>query len=179
MNEKDFKKKGLKIDVYQKKTPGFKVDMVRMDCIMKDCDIVKFCDYYRNPPDSEYMKECTVHETKPNGDMITYLRMGLPLMTDRDCVVYIHEEKVNETDLYINAQSIVYPPRPPIKDAIRMYQAVTGYIRPHPTDPSLTLYTEINVMDMKGSIPAWLLNSTMAGQVVGEMYKLMDFCRKK
>lgn len=49
-----------------------------------------------------------------------------------------------------------------------MYQSACAYIRPSPTDPEVTLYTEIDNLDMKGHFPARLMNMALASEAQKE-----------
>ncbi len=65
------------------------------------------------------------------------------------------------------------------KNIVRMYQSITGYQRPHPTIPKCLLYTEIDMMDMKGYLPARLLNMVMASAGKAEFEKVYKFIKDK
>ena len=63
---------------------------------------------------------------------------------------------------------------PLVPGVIRMEQSISAWARPHPTDPSITLYTELDLLDMKGNVPASLMNMFISSEVGKEfesMYK--------
>ena len=92
--DKEFLKKGWRCDIFQRKQQGFKTDMIRIDCIMKDINPEKFTDYFVNPPKKSMIKESRIIETRPNGDLVMYMRFKIPFMTERDNVMVVHEEPV-------------------------------------------------------------------------------------
>ena len=116
--------------------------------------------------------EGTVLETFPNGDDIMYMRVKVPFMTERDTVMYVHEEPIEGGGMFFSIQSTEHEKKPPVDGIIRMFQHTASFIRPDPTDPSLHIYTELFVLDMKGSVPALLVNMTLASESAKEIKNL-------
>jgi hypothetical protein len=143
---------------------------------MKSFDINKVKQFWLNP-DSGMIKELEILETRENGDVVFYMRIKMPLMSDRDNVALIHEEDIEDGGKYISCQTIEWPSKPPMKGVIRMFQQVTSVVKPDPNDPTQTLYTEIDSFDMKGSIPAKLMNLVLASETAKEFKKLYKYAQ--
>jgi len=176
--EKDFLKYGIKAEVYQRKQEGSKINLIRLDSTMKNLDCEKYVGSIANPTDTSMYKEYKVIENMPNGDVIVYQRVGLPLVNDRDCCFNVHTEKTDGEGVYLNCESIERDDFPTIKKIVRMYSLTTGWLRPHPTEKDLTLYTEFSINDLKGNFPASLINSMMVGEIYGVNYMGYQACKK-
>jgi len=164
--EASFLKNGYRSTVRQRKNPPFAVDLVRADYVFKNADLQKFYNYF-DKASGNAIKECTELEVLPNGDKIVYIRLRVPMMTDRDSAQYQHIEKVNG-GLFISSQTVDWPACPPKPGIVRMNMTLYFYIRPDEHDASLTHLTQFLHHDLKGNIPTRLLNMIIAGEVVKE-----------
>ena len=169
-NEKTFNKQGWGTKVYQKKNDmGGNVDLIRCDATMKNVDCTKLWGYFTNPPKSSMIKECKILETMPNGDLLIYWRFKLPLMSDRDNVSYCHREPLPDGNgEYISCLTVERDEVPPVKGVVRCHQQICAYWHVDKEDPTLTRYTEIDTFDLKGYMPAKLLNMTIASETAKE-----------
>jgi len=79
---KDYKN-GYKCTLHQRKTPGNSVDTIRINAFMVGVTAEELVEYAFNLPPNKMIKETKILETYPNGDIILYTRMKIPLMSER------------------------------------------------------------------------------------------------
>jgi hypothetical protein len=89
LEDKDFDD-GVKMTVHQRTNPGYAMDLMRLDCVLKNIKPESIFDYFLNPPNTDgMMKECSTVEEHKDGSVTKYMRMKIPMMTERDNVVRI------------------------------------------------------------------------------------------
>lgn len=174
---KDWKKCAdgeYKITVYQRKADKG-VDFIRTDAILKGIPASAMCDYYMNPPPSDMLKEVEVLEKSDDGNTATiYWRFAMPMMSDRDNVAKIHQFKQEDGSYFGYCITVDHDKKPAVKNVVRMYQRI--YFTAKDVDGDMH-YTEISNFDMKGYMPARLMNMLISSETEKEfatMYKAMQ-----
>ena len=127
-----------------------------------------------NPPPSDLMKETEVLEKSDDGNTATiYWRFAMPMMSDRDNVAKIHQFKQEDGSYFGYCITVDHDKKPAVKNVVRMYQRI--YFTAKDVDGDLH-YTEISNFDMKGYMPARLMNMLISSETEKEfdtMYKAM------
>ena len=127
------------------------------------------------------IKETRLIEKINEDEEIKYWRFRMPLMSDRDMVFRQFRKTLEDGSKLIFVTTIDRPDVPPIKGIVRMTMSVHGLIKPGST-PGVVDYTELSKFDMKGHLPARLLNMVIASEAqkgVKEMYKHFQDEKKK
>lgn len=142
--------------------------MTRMDVEMRGISNVYHgvVEYFMHPPEEKktMIKEMRLVERISDDDVILYWRFKLPLMSDRDNICMIKRQILPDGTDYGMCTTIERDDIPPVDGVVRMLQSMHVWIRPSPTDPEVTLYTEFDNLDMKGYFPARLMNMALASQ---------------
>ena len=179
--EKDFDKNGWNCQVAQRPMKGGGVDLVRIDAKMRNIEKDAIMKYWMNPPKDKasMIKECRTVQEFENGDVIVYFRFKVPLMNDRDNVCFIHQETAPEElgGDFIQCTTVEHDDCPEVQGVVRMYQTVSGWIRPDPNDSQIIHYTELDNFDMKGNFPARLMNMMIASESKKEFGNLYNHCK--
>mmetsp|Transcript_8411 Transcript_8411/g.14079 ORF Transcript_8411/g.14079 Transcript_8411/m.14079 type:complete len:182 (-) Transcript_8411:33-578(-) len=177
---KDFQD-GMRLSVYQRKMEGMKVELFRVEGEFKGIKPQDQVDFLINPPKSvvSAVKEHRLIEQETENSAVSYWRFNLPLMSDRDNVMRLQTLDLGDGGIFVWCSSCERKDTPLVPGVIRMFQEFYTFVRPSKEDPNITLYTEITYYDMKGSMPAFLLNMTMAEEAVKETRKMYDHMKLK
>jgi hypothetical protein len=149
---------------------------------MKDVEPKLIMHYFLNPPKDKanLIKEMRQLHVAPNGDTTVYWRFRMPMMSDRDNVALIRQQELkDEGGIFVQCMTVDRDDVPLVKGVIRMEQSISAWVRPHPIDDSITVYTEIDNMDMKGNIPSSLMNMLLASEVGKEFESMYKGIRKQ
>jgi hypothetical protein len=69
-------------------------------------------------------------EVCENGDTILYMRMKMPLISDRDVILKCHDETLEkEGGTYFKCDTVDRDDVPPVEGVVRMYMCMSGWIR--------------------------------------------------
>ena len=93
-NKKTFDKQQWGTRTLQRKNKNGPVDLLRCEVTMRNVDCKKLWNYFTHPQKNSSIKEAKIIETLPNGDLIMYFRMKLPMMSDRDFTTICHKENL-------------------------------------------------------------------------------------
>uniref|UniRef100_A0A7S3CKZ5 START domain-containing protein n=1 Tax=Strombidium rassoulzadegani TaxID=1082188 RepID=A0A7S3CKZ5_9SPIT len=145
---------------------------------IKPRDVV---DFYFDPPNSvlKMVKEFKKIEKIDESTGIFYWRFKLPFMSDRDNIMRIYTQDLEDGSIFVCATSIERDDIPPIPGVFRMFQQINSYVRASKEDPNVVEYTEISHFDMKGKVPPLLLNMVMSSESVKEMKNMYNHMIKK
>jgi aspartyl/asparaginyl beta-hydroxylase (cupin superfamily) len=108
---------------------------------------------------------------------ILYMRMKIPMCSDRDMILQNVVKNLEDDTQYFHLVTVEHKDMPVIKGVIRMFSQINGYVTKHPTIENCYKYTEINYMDMKGRIPKRLLSMVIAGESAKEVKNLYNTIR--
>lgn len=90
-------------------------------------------------------------------------------MSDRDGVDHFTVKNIDADTIYFQCISVDREDTPPIKGVVRMYMAINCIVRANKESPNDTVdYCEMSIYDMKGYVPARLLNMVMASESLKE-----------
>lgn len=103
----------------------------------------------------------------------------MPMMSERDNVADIRMKRLEGDAQFYQMTSVEHPDYPVRENVVRMYQNITGYIRPHPTIPKCWDYCEIDQFDLKGNFPSRLFNMVLASSTKAEMEKMYKVVKDK
>lgn len=78
-------------------------------------------DYWLDPPPNSMIKEAKTLETLPNGDKISYMRIKMPMMSEREAVTKDSVRKLEDGSLFLSVTTVDHPDAPKVKGAIRMF----------------------------------------------------------
>ena len=134
-----------------------------------------FCENFIEPPPSPMMKEYKLIERTGDDNCLdakVYYKMKLPMMSDRDLVIQVHQEKKDDGSYWGYASSIEHPDYPTIKNVVRMYSLT--YFKVSEESDGILNYTEISNFDLKGYLPASLMNMIMSSEVEKEFRALYN-----
>ena len=147
---------------------------MRTDAQLKGVPASAIIEYYINPPPSDLLKEVEVLEKSDDGMSATvYWRFAMPMMSDRDNVAKIHQVKQEDGSYFGYCITVDHEKKPSVKNVVRMYQKI--YFKATDVD-GVMHYTEISNFDLKGYMPAKLMNMVIASETEKEfatMYKAM------
>ena len=125
------------------------------------------------------IKECRVLE-EDGKDLITmYWRFKMPLMNDRDNILRITREDVEGGKQFVHCVTVERDDTPEIPGVQRMFTQLNGLLAPSAEYPDCLEYTEISYFDIKGSVPARLLNMVIANMAKGEFMNIYESIKKK
>lgn len=126
-----------------------------------------FCEAFINPPPTPMMKEYKLIERTGDVenclDAVIYYRMKLPLMSDRDLVMKIHQEKRDDGSFFGYCSSVEHSDYPLVKNVVRMHTLT--YFKVSELDGGILNYTELSTFNLKGYLPAGLLNMILSAEV--------------
>ena len=138
-------------------------------------------DYCKNPQveGSDLMKEFRCIQDNGEEDQIYYMRMKMPMMTERDNVAHMCTKRLDNDELFVQMKSVEHADYPVKPNMVRMYQSITGYSKPHPSIPNCWDYCEIDQLDLRGNFPSRLFNMVLASSCKGEMEKMYNTVKDK
>ena len=162
--------------VYQRKNPKG-VDTLRVDAHLKGVPVHAMVESYMNPLQTDMLKECeTLEKTEDGKTAIMYWRFKMPLMSDRDNVAKICQVPQEDGSIFGYCITIDHEKKPMVKNVVRMWQKV--YFRCSVKDDVMT-YTEISNFDMKGYMPAKLMNMVLSAETEKEFCTLYKHWQTK
>ena len=127
--------------------------------------------FYTNPPPTKFLKEYRDIEKFDNGDCIKYIRISMPLMSDRDNVLAISTKNIDD-GWFLNMKTVEHQAMPPVKSVIRMFNHVNAYFKQEGDHVSMIDFEYAN---MKGYLPASLLNMAIASETAKEFKNMMKY----
>lgn len=122
-----------------------------------------------NPPPSSMLKECSTIEEFPDGSCIKYMLIGMPMMTPRDNVLHIVKQE-KDGHLFCTMKTIEHPTKPVTKGIIRMFSYMAFTLKQEGDD---VVMHDCEHFDMKGYMPAFMLNMTIASETAKEFTNMM------
>ena len=100
----------------------------------------------------------------------------MPLMTERDNVIRTTRYDNEDGSVYLQICSVERDDVPERAGVVRIFAKIDAFIRRHPSLPNTSIYTCFSLYDMKGYMPAMLLNMVIASEAKKEievMYNLL------
>jgi len=107
-------------------------------------------------------KEFKIVEQNADGSAVLYSRSKMPLMSDRDNVIWYKSEDRPDGRYLYEVKSIEHADCPPVKGVIRMQMLKLSLTHQEGDDLVMEEFTN---MDMGGYFPAKLMNMAMAGMM--------------
>ena len=175
--QKEFKD-GWKHSIHQKSQKG-KTDMLRIDASFKNIKKEEILKYFLNPPPDQMamMKEMRDIEQIDDQTKVVYWRFKMPMMSDRDNVMQIHQSETDDGSEFICLKTVVRDDVPEVPGCVRMFMFTRGMVSVNKESPDDTIdYCEITYFNMNGYFPARLMNMVIAGETkkeFGNMYKYL------
>lgn len=160
VDQKEFKD-GFKASIHQRKQKGLPSDLMRIEVEMQNVYLEDVVDYYINPPPNELIKEKKDLETLDDGSLIKYMLISMPMMSERDNVIQISQKNI-DGGVFLVVTTVEHPAMPPVKGVVRMFNHVTSFLKQDGKNVKMIDYEYVN---MKGYLPAALLNMTMASEM--------------
>lgn len=137
--------------------------------------VEEIADYYVNPPPTPMIKEFTNLETYPDGSEIKYMLIKIPMCSARDNVLHIMKEE-RDGGMFYTMKTVEHPAKPVTKGVIRMFTYVSYFLKQDGDD---VVMTDFEHFDMKGYMPASLLNMTFAAETAKEFTNMMKYIYSK
>jgi len=166
--EKD--KKGVK--VYLKQEEGRKIKSFWAETTL-DAPIEKVIAALQNIEDMpNWMpncKETKLLERPSETEMVFYMVLDLPMVSDRDYVQRTVGEELPGGGIKMTAQAIEYDAKPPVDGKVRITDAEFTTILMPVEGGTKTVIQQIGYTDPGSNMPAWIIN----GQLTGTPYKMM------
>lgn len=145
---------------------------MRVQSEMQNVTTEDLVDYFMNPQASAVLKEVKTLETLADGGKIMYWRFSMPMMSDRDAVLHMVQQRRDDANgTFIKIKSVEHADMPLVKDIIRMYYYEALLLQQQGDN---LLMTECIHMDMKGYMPASLMNMTIASETSKEFITMMN-----
>lgn len=158
----------MQFTLHSKKTDG-KINIMRNSIVLKGIKKATFDEFAANfekqmdDKEMKHIKELKVVERHAdNTPALMYSRSKMPMMTERENLVYIDKKELDDGRTLSIARSVERPEYPRTKKAIRMdmFKASVFYEK----DGDLHL-TEYSNFDLGGYFPQKLLNMVMANMM--------------
>lgn len=132
-------------------------------------------DYYLNPPQTGVYKDFKTLEKFDNGDVVIYMRIGMPMMSDRDNVLHTTHKEI-DGGTFLNMKTIDHPAQPPVAKVVRMYNHICCYFKQ--VGDNVTML-DFEYMNLKGYLPASLMNMAIASETAKEFKNMMTYIHSK
>lgn len=101
----------------------------------------------------------------------------MPMMSDRDNVIQIHQSETPDGSEFICLKTVERDDVPEVPGVVRMFMFTRGMVSINKESPDDTVdYTEITYFNLNGYFPARLMNMIIAGETKKEfdnMYKYL------
>jgi hypothetical protein len=107
---------------------------------------------------------------------VRYWRIKMPMMSDRDNVVRIHQREIEGGSEFVEMKTLVRDDVPEVPGCVRMFHFTRGLVTINKEHPDTIDYTEIMYMNLNGYFPARLMNMVIASETqkeFGTMYKYL------
>lgn len=105
------------------------------------------------------MEEFRTIEKLTDDSAILYMKMKLPMMTRRDSLFTVERKKIDDKTTFFHAKTCERDDVPLEPKVIRMFLHTRAAVV---QEDGYITYTEISQADMKGSVPAKLMNMVIA-----------------
>lgn len=154
-------------------------DMVRIDASFKGIKTQALAEYFVNPPPGQQamIKEMRTIEQVDADTKIVYWRFKMPMMSDRDNVISLHQRNNDDGSIYFCLKTVERADVPEVPGCVRMFLYTRGIAKPNAESPEDIIdYTEFSYFNMKGYFPARLMNMVIASETqkeFGNMYKYL------
>lgn len=166
---------GYKCTVYQRKQKGIAGDLLRIECEFENCTVEEVVDYFVNPPPTKMFKEFRDIEKLNDGSIIKYIRVGMPMMSDRDNVLFVSQMKVDDGVL-LTLRTVEHPAMPPIPKVVRMYNHIVCFCKQSGNN---VIMLDFEYANLKGYLPASLLNMAVASETAKQFATMMKHIQAK
>ena len=124
------------------------------------------------------LKEFTkVEEIPEENAKIYYMRIKMPMMSERDNVMRIFFETRPDGSRFISCTTVDHPKCPIRPGVVRMHSVISALISKSEEIENAYNYTELDHFDMKGYFPARLMNMIIASSVKTEFAKCYNHIR--
>lgn len=178
---KEFGKHGWTYSIFQKKQPG-KTDILRINASFKGIKKDQLLKYYLNPPpgQQQMIKEQRTIERIDENTTIDYWRFKMPMMSDRDNVMSIHQSLTPDGSEFLYIKTVERDDCPPVPGVVRMFLFTRGLVSINKESPEDTIdYTEISYFNLNGYFPARLMNMVIAGETQKEFQNMYTYLLKQ
>ena len=128
-----------------------------------------------NPPPTKFLKEYRDLEKFDDGSCIKYMRISMPMMSDRDNVLQVTTKKMDDGTL-LTMRTVEHPAMPEVKKVIRMYNHLVLMVKPKGNN---TIMYDFEYANMKGYLPASLMNMALASETAKEFKNMMNILYAK
>ena len=110
------------------------------------------------------MKELRDIEQIDKDTKVVYWRFKMPMMTDRDNVIQIHNREIDGKEFFV-VKTVERDDVPEVPGVVRMFMNSRGLISINKESPDDTIdYTELSYFNLKGYFPARLMNMVIASE---------------
>ncbi|KAJ3317165.1 putative tRNA pseudouridine synthase Pus10 [Boothiomyces sp. JEL0866] len=120
-----------------------------------------FLDYLLNPANLPGLQEWKDVEELPDGGYIKYCRVKAPGLAARDHVWRYTIDKRDDGSVFVCIRTTTHDAYPELPGVIRAYYYNSTLLSMSKDDPSVMTMTEFIFQDLRGGLPAWLLNAAL------------------
>jgi hypothetical protein len=175
------KKEGYHGVFWQRPSENSPIDLMRFDIKFKGATKDQWFEMLKcGPPIKNAVEKRVIREIGPN-ERIIYIRMKLPIMSDRENLLYWKRTDINEKESTLQITSI-FDDAVPVQDKyVRADMFKCQIIRQDDEDPECLYVTDVSNMDMKGNFPSRLVNmaiSSMMSKGVSELNNALKALNK-
>ena len=156
--------------------------MLRIHASFKNIKKEELLKFFLNPPpgQQEMMKEMRLIEQIDEKTSVNYWRFKMPMMSDRDNVLSIHQRDVEGGGDFICLKTVVREDVPEVKGCVRMFLYTRGLVEVNKESPEDTIdYTEVSYFNLNGYFPARLMNMVIASETKKEFSNMYKYLLKE
>jgi hypothetical protein len=163
--------------MYSRPTGPGKINLNRADCTLKNINCMKFMSCILNPLNfkTPQYREMKIVEEIDENSSFWYMKMKVPLLSERDMLLKIQRIYMPDDKCLVISNSVEREDYPEFKGIIRMDMFKMSLCWQDGPD---TTMIEFSSFDMKGSIPASLINMIMAASITKGMKNILDKIKK-
>ena len=126
------------------------------------------------------IKEQRTIERIDENTTIDYWRFKMPMMSDRDNVMSIHQSLTPDGSEFLYIKTVERDDCPPVPGVVRMFLFTRGLVSINKESPEDTIdYTEISYFNLNGYFPARLMNMVIAGETQKEFQNMYTYLLKQ
>jgi len=176
-------KDGCTATIHQRPNKNGGMDIVRIDQIYRDISVDVFLTMVDRDQQPDHVKVYEEVERLSPDDKIMYLRSKIPFMSERETIVRMKREKLDDGTYIVTMRSMAEHPKIPVNPSyVRNELLIVRWIKPNAENPSNLDVIAFTNMDMKGYFPSRLMNmaiSSMMGKAVKMWYAKASKVKKE
>ena len=115
------------------------------------------------------IKDFKTIETISDDCLVKYIRISMPMMSDRDNVMQMSKKALDD-GVFLSLHTVEHPAMPPNPKIVRMFNHVVTFLKQEGSD---VIMHDFEYFNMKGYLPASLMNMAIASETAKEFTTMM------